>query len=299
MSSVRLNPNILPDLLAGLDQSQQQFDQADIELASGRSINEPSDNPSGTAALILNHAAQSQTDSYQRNISDLQSSLQIADSALSSAVTATTQAVSLGVEAGNSDLSDSDRQAIAQQLTGIQQQLVNIANTTSGGTYLFAGTQIETQPFTLDPSNAAGVDYNGNSSVTSVEIANGQNINVNVPGNQLFLNPAGSLLGSINQLIEAVQNNSGIAAANTALGQAADEFNAQQVSYGTTLAQLQTTGTFLSSQQLQLSTQETNIDGANIAQVAANFSQDEIAYTSVLEAEGKILNLPNILSFLQ
>lgn len=299
MSSVRLNPNILPDLLAGLDQSQQQFDQADIELASGRSINEPSDNPSGTAALILNHAAQSQTDSYQRNISDLQSSLQIADSALSSAVTATTQAVSLGVEAGNSDLSDSDRQAIAQQLTGIQQQLVNIANTTSGGTYLFAGTQVETQPFTLDPSNADGVDYNGNSSVTSVEIANGQSININVPGNQLFLNPAGNLLGSINQLIEAVQNNSGIAAANTALGQAADEFNAQQVSYGTTLAQLQNTGTFLSSQQLQLSTQETNIDGANIAQVAANFSQDEIAYTSVLEAESKILNLPNILSFLQ
>lgn len=299
MSSVRLNPNILPDLLAGLDQSQQQFDQADIELASGRSINEPSDNPSGTAALILNHATQSQTDSYQRNISDLQSSLQIADSALSSAVTATTQAISLGVEAGNSDLSDSNRQAIAQQLTGIQRQLVNIANTTSGGTYLFAGTQIETQPFTFDPSNVAGVDYNGNSSITSVEIANGQNIDINVPGNQLFLNPAGSLLGSINQLIQAVQNNSGIAAANTALGQAADEFNAQQVSYGTTLAQLQTTSTFLSNQQLQLSTQETNIDGANIAQVAANFSQDEIAYTSVLEAEGKILNLPNILSFLQ
>ena len=83
--SIRVNPNILPDLLAGLNQATQQLNQADLELASGRSINEPSDNPAGTGALILNHAAQSQTDSYQQNVSDLQSRLQIADSSLNSA----------------------------------------------------------------------------------------------------------------------------------------------------------------------------------------------------------------------
>jgi len=297
--SIRANPNIVPDLLSGLNQSLQQLDQSDLELGSGRSINQPSDNPSGTSALILNHDAQREVDSYQQNIGDLQSKLQIADSALSSATTVINQAISLGVEAGNSDLSDSDRQAVAQQLAGVQQQLVGIANTTAGGVYLFAGTQVETQPFTLDSAAAAGVTYQGNSSTTSVQIANGRSVTANVPGDQLFLNSSGSLLGAVNQLLTAVQNNSGISAAVSALGQASTEFNTQRLSYDTSLNEMQSTASFLTNEQVQLSTQETNIDGANIPQVVTQFSQAEIGYSSLLSAEGKILNLPNLLDYLQ
>ena len=265
--TVRVSPNIVPDILSGLNGLKQQLNTADLELASGRSINSPSDNPSGIAALVLNHAAQSSTDTFERNIGNLQSTLQIADSALNSAVGVINQAISLGVQAGNSSLSAGDRQAIAQQLQGIQQQFLGIANTRSGATYLFAGTQVETQPFTLNPASPSGVNYNGNGSVTQVEIANGQAVNINVPGDQLFLNPAGSLLGSINQLITAVQTNSGIAAASNALGQAASEFDTQRSFYGTALNQLQSTGVFLSSQNLQLSSQENNIDAADAAKV--------------------------------
>lgn len=297
--SVRVDPNILPDLLSGLNETRQQLNTADAELASGRSINEPSDNPAGTAALVLNHAQQSQTDTFQQNITDLQSKMQIADSALSSAETAIQQAISVGVEAGNSTLSDQDRQAIAQQLSGIQQQLVGIANSTAGGTYLFGGTLVTTQPFTPSASDPSGVTYNGNSSVLSVEIANGQSVTTNVPGNQLFLNSAGSVLGAINQLIAAVQSNSGIAAANTALGQAASEFNTERLAYGTSLNQLQSTETFLANDQVQLQTQESNIAGADLAQVTTNFSQADVAYQSLLQAEGKVLSLPTLLDYLQ
>jgi flagellar hook-associated protein 3 FlgL len=297
--TVRVSSNIIPDVLSGLNGLKQQLNTADIELASGRSINTPSDNPSGTAALVLNHAAQSSTDTFERNIGNLQSTLQIADSALNSAVGVINQAISLGVQAGNSSLSAGDRQAIAQQLQGIQQQLLSIANTRSSGTYLFAGTQVETQPFTLNSSSASGVNYNGNGSVTQVEIANGQSVNINVPGDQLFLNSAGSLLGSVNQLIIAVQTNTGIPAASDALGQASSEFDTQRSFYGTALNQLQSTSTFLSSQGLQLSSQESNIDAADIAKVTTTFSQAEVAYTALLEAEGKVLSLPNLISFLQ
>jgi flagellar hook-associated protein 3 FlgL len=299
MSSMRANPNIIPDLLAGLTTTEQQLNQADLQLASGRSINSPSDNPAGTEALVLNRAAQAQNDTFQTNIGDLQTRLQTADSALSSAVTDINQAITLGVEAGNSDLSDSQRQAIAAQLQGIQQQLVGIANTSYNGTYLFAGTLVQTPPFALDPTAAAGVTYSGNSAVTSVEIASGQSVNVNVPGDQLFLNSSGSLLGSINQLITAIQTNTGIAAASASFGQASSEFDAQRVTYGTALNQLQSTNSFLASEGVQLSTQETNIAGADIAKVATNFSQDEVAYQTLLEAEGKILNLPTLLDYIQ
>jgi flagellar hook-associated protein 3 FlgL len=297
--SVRVNPNIIPDMVAGIQQTQQQLNQADQEIASGRSINQPSDNPSGTAALILNQAAQSQTDTFQVNVSNLQTRLQTADSALNSAVTAVNQAISLGVEAGNSNLSDTDRQAIVSQLSGIQQQLVSIANTSYSGTYLFGGSLVETQPFTLDATSSAGVTYNGNNSTVSAQVNNGESVATNVPGSHLFLNPSGSVLGAIQGLITAVQNNSGIGAASTAVGTAASVFNAQRVSYGTALTQLQSDGTFLSSEQTQLSTQENNIDAADLAAASSTFSQASVAYQSLIEAESTVLQLPNLLTYLQ
>jgi len=132
-----------------------------------------------------------------------------------------------------------------------------------------------------------------------VEIDSGESVSVNVPGDQLFLNPGGSLLGSLNQLVIAVQTNTGIAAANVAFGQGAAQFYGQSVAYGSTLDQLQSTGTQLANENVQLQTQETAIDGADIPQVTSNFSQGEVAYQTLLEAEGKILNLPNLLSYIQ
>ncbi|MGH9758534.1 MAG: flagellin, partial [Candidatus Acidiferrales bacterium] len=239
------------------------------------------------------------TDTYTSNVTDLQTKLQIGDSALSSVVSALEQAISLGTEAGNSTLSDANRGAIANQLSGIQQQIVSLANTTAGDTFLFSGTLVETQPFTLDPSSPAGVDYAGNNSVQSVELSPGQNLNVNVPGSQIFLNPSGNVFQAVSQLITAIQTNTNIGTAVTNLGQAAQEFNAQRQSYGTALNQLTTTGNFLANEEVQLQTQQSNIGGADLAKVTADFSQADTAYNALLESAAKVLSLPNLLTYLQ
>ncbi|HKQ85352.1 MAG TPA: flagellin [Candidatus Acidoferrales bacterium] len=158
---------------------------------------------------------------------------------------------------------------------------------------------METTPFTLESTSPNGVAYNGNSSTVSVEINNGENVASNVPGDQLFLNPSGSLLGAIQGLITAIQNNSGIGAASVALGTAASVFNGQRVAYGSSLTQLQSAGNFLSNEQTQLATQENNIDAADLAKASSNFSQASVAYQSLIEAEANILKLPNLLTFLQ
>lgn len=296
---IRVNPDQVPDLVAGIDTVRQQLNSEDLQLASGKSINAPSDNPAGAAALTINEAAQNQTDTYTSNVTDLQTKLQIGDSALSSVVTALEQAISLGTEAGNSTLSNANRGAIANQLSGIQQQIVSLANTTSGGTFLFSGTLVETQPFTLDPSSPNGVDYAGNNSVQSVELSPGQNLDVNVPGSQIFLNPSGNVFQAVNQLIAAIQTNTNIGTAVTNLGQAAQEFNAQRQTYGTALNQLTTTGNFLANEEVQLQTQQSNIGGANLAKVTADFSQSDTAYSALLESAAKVLSLPNLLTYLQ
>ena len=158
---------------------------------------------------------------------------------------------------------------------------------------------METTPFALDSTSPNGVTYSGNSSTVSVEIDDGATVATNVPGDQLFLNPSGSLMGAIQGLITAIQNNSGISAASVTLGTAASVFNGERVTYGSSLTQLQSMGNFLANQQTQLATQENNIDAADLANASSNFSQASVAYQSLIEAEANILKLPNLLTFLQ
>jgi flagellar hook-associated protein 3 FlgL len=297
--SIRINPDPAPDLLAAIAQNRQEQNIALQQLSTGRSVNQLSDNPAAAAQDVLNHVQTGQDTQYLQNITALQSRGQTIDSVLSSVVTATNQAIGLGVEGANGTLSDSDRQAVASQLVGIRNQILGLANTTYQGSYVFAGTATSTQPFVLDSTQPDGVKYNGNAGVNTVQIAPGQAISTNLPGNQVFTNPSGDLLGSLNGLITALQTNSGIAAANTNLGQAFSQLNTQRVFYGNQLQQLQSSQTFLNSDNIQLATQENSLVGVDLSVSITNLEQAGVATNAILTATSQILSTLNLLNYLK
>src|SRR6266851_9088351 len=155
--SIRINPDPSPDLLAAIALNRQSQNTALQEIASGRQVNQLSDNPAAAAEVVLNHVQSNQDDQFLQNINSLQSQAQSIDSALSSVVTAVNQAVSLAVEGANGTVSIANQQAIAQQVTGIRDQVLGIANQAFQGNFVFAGTATSTQPFVLDATQPNGV----------------------------------------------------------------------------------------------------------------------------------------------
>lgn len=296
--SLRVDPNLSGELLAGLNNNQQEITVDLQQLSSGKAVNSLGQGPAAAAALVGNNAESAQVDQYQSNVTSLQALLQVGDSTMSSVVNLMSQAISLGVEGANGTLSDSDRQAIASQLSGILQQMVGLANTTYQGNYIFAGTNDQTAPFTVDASAADGVAYNGNTQVNSVQISSGQTIAVNVPGSQIFQNASGDVFGALSQMITALQSGSGIDTANTALESAFNTVNTQRVFYGNGGAQLNTATSFLSQEQLQLSSQQNALVGADLAQVASNYSQAQVQQQALLAASGKVLAEPTLFDYL-
>src|SRR5580692_1406778 len=105
--SVRFNPNLYDNILSGLNVNNRDTAIAQEELATGRRVNAPSDDPSATAVAIGVHAQSSQDDQFNQTISSVSGLLQTADSTLSSVVTALTQAITLGVQAGDGTISAS------------------------------------------------------------------------------------------------------------------------------------------------------------------------------------------------
>jgi flagellar hook-associated protein 3 FlgL len=296
--SIRINPNPATDLLADIALNRQAQDTSLEQISTGQSVNQLSDNPSAAAQVVLEHVQNSQNTQYLQNDSSLESEEQTIDSTLNSAVQAVTQAISLGTQGASGTLSDADRQAIATQLQGIQNQVLSLANLNYEGTYVFSGTATTTQPFTADSSSPDGVQYNGNSDVNSVSIAPGETIAVNQPGNQIFTNSSGDVLGALNGLITALQTNTGIAAANTNLNQAFNELTNQQVFYGNALQQLQSATTNLNNSQVQVAQQENNLIGANLATSITNLEQASTATNAILSATNQILTTLNLLDYL-
>jgi len=297
--SLRINPDPAPDLLAAIAANRKERNTALQEISTGRNVNQISDNPAATAEVVLNHIQSSQDNQYLRNISDLQAQGQSIDATLNSTVQAVTQAISLGIEGANGTLSDADRQAVAEQLIGIRNQVLSLANQTYQGNFVFSGTATSTQPFVLDPTQPNGVKYNGNTNTNSIAISQGNSIPINVPGSQIFTNPAGDVLGSLNGIITALQNNSGIVAANANLQQAFTQLTTQRVFYGNSLQQLQATQTFLNSEKIQLAQQENTLVGVDLASSITNLQQSTIATNAILSAAGQILSTLNLLSFLK
>jgi flagellar hook-associated protein 3 FlgL len=298
MSSIRMNPQPLPDLLAALGQLQQQQDTATLELSTGSTINKPSDNPAGAAQLIEISQLSSQVDSFQQSIDSINGLLSTADSTLSSVTTALQRAVALGTEGANGTLSESDRVDIAAEVTGIQSQLISLANTSYQGQFIFSGTS-QVQPFAADASSASGVSYNGNDGVNTVSIGPGYDLQINLPGSQVFSGSGGDVFQSIQDLINALQTNTGISTAVTEVSTASSHISDQRVFYGNGMNQTNSQSTYLDSEKTGLSQQINSVSAADMATVATQVTSDQTAATAALEAIGRVSQLGSLFDYLR
>ncbi len=288
---MRINPNITADLLAALANAQQQQNTAMLQMASGRRVNTPSDDPTAAAILIQNQAQSGQADQYLRSADSVQAQLQTTDSTLNSVVLALQRAISLGVQGANGTLSDANRASVVGELTGIQDQLISLANLSFQGQFVFAGTATQAQPFVADATQASGVRYDGNAGTNSVAVGDGISMQVNLPGSQIFAAPGSDMFQAVHDLIGALQTNSAIDTAVTGVRAAFDHVTAQRVFYGNAMNQLGSQQTYLNSDKLQLSQQENTVGGADLAAATTNLLSAQNARSAALAAAGRISQL--------
>ncbi len=292
---MRVDPNMVPNMLAAIQQSEVSLNTALQQVSTGKSVNVPSDNPAAAADMVQNTIETADVDQYTQNVSSVLSTVQTADSALSSVVTSLTQAVSLGTEGANGTNTAANQQAIATQVQGLLSSVVSQANLSYQGAYLFGGTASTTTPYTADPSSPSGYTYNGNNDVNSIQVGDQLNVQVNVPGSQIFSNSSANVLGSLSSLVTALQsgNTTAIGTATAAVSSALNYVSQQRVIYGNTESQLNSQETYLQQETVNLSSQATFLIGVDEAKAATNLSQAETDNNAALAAAAKVL--PNTL----
>ena len=291
---MRVDPNFVTNLSGSLDQSQMVEANLTAQLSSGLRVTSLADDPVAAAQASMIGSEITQEDNYVQTASSDSSMLQVTDSTLGEVVTQLTSALTLAVQGSNGTLDAANLSTIAQQLTGIRDQVLSLANTSYQGNYLFAGSLGSTKPFTVDTSTTpATVSYVGDTNVQYVTTPAGQKIQMNLPGSAIFGAGSAGVLGALNQLIADFSSGAAGAtsvadtsALTTALGQLSD----QRSILDSSLSRLQATSTYAQTEEAQLKVQQSNLVASDTASVATQLNSAEVqnqALMNVMSAVGK------------
>jgi flagellar hook-associated protein 3 FlgL len=283
---MRVDPFYATNLVGSLDSAQANEQQLTAELSSGVSINSLSQNPvgSGENALLLNQIQQD--DSFTQSASQVTGQLQVADSALGSVITSLTSAISLATSANNGTMNASNTKSVANEISGLRDEVQSLANTSYQGQYIFAGGQISSAPFSTSSASPAVTTYNGDSDVNYLESPNGQNIQLNVPGNQIFMGSGtNSVFAALNALVadysSGTVNVTQAVDDTQALGTALNYVSQQRVTIDNSINQVSAASEAVTNVQLQLTTAQTNLMQANIGTVSTQLAQAETQQTAL------------------
>jgi len=284
---MRVDPSYITNLVGSLDQTQATEQQLTSELSSGVRITSLSQDPvsSGENVLLLNQIQQD--DSFTQSSNLVTGQLQVADSTLGSVVSQLTQAVSLATSANNGTMNSSDVRSISNQISGILDEVQSLANTSYQGQYIFAGGQTSTTPFNTSTSTSPAVtSYNGDEDVNYLETPNGQKIQLNVPGDQIFsASGANSVFGALNALVadysSGTVNTAQAVSDTTALGTALNYVSQKRVTIDNSMTQLSAASDAVTSEQTQLTSAQTNLMQADVATVSTQLSLSETQQTAL------------------
>jgi flagellar hook-associated protein 3 FlgL len=192
---------------ASMNRQQNDLMKVSQQIASGRRVVNPSDDPQAASRAVGVDQAKAVTEQYSDARVSARNSLSQTESILNSVSDAVISAKTLLIQASSDTLSDVDRDSVASELKGIYETMIGQANATDGnGRYLFGGYKDNAPPFVKDVEG--NVQYNGDSNAREQRIDasrlmpvadNGETIFKSVPSGAGYVAEAKREDGSLNQ----------------------------------------------------------------------------------------------------
>jgi flagellar hook-associated protein 3 FlgL len=171
---------------SGIDQlqrRQQQLQESQLQLTSGKRVNRASDDPTAAARAERALALETRSEASQRAVDASRNAMTLGESALGDAEELLQQVREALVAAGNGSYSDAERRSLALNVRQIRTQLFSIANRADGsGGYVFGAQGSSAPPFVDTPT---GVQFRGTAGQTGV--ASGESLPVTLDGPAAWL----------------------------------------------------------------------------------------------------------------
>ena len=190
---------------------QQRLSQVQLQLGTGKKVNNASDAPDQASTLRRLSTTIAQQESYKKNLGTLTERLENQDTALQNVSSLMIRLRELSVQYANGTLSAEQRRIASVEVRGVRDQILSLANSRdSNGLGLFNGSRVVADAF-----DANGV-YQGDQTSNDVPVGDSRAVSNRRTGSDVFMSVIRNNAGSeqavgffkvIDDLAVALENN--------------------------------------------------------------------------------------------
>jgi flagellar hook-associated protein 3 FlgL len=304
--STRITSNMISrSVLSDLNDVSTRLSKTQERLSSGKQITRASDDPYGTSRALTLRGDLAGTQQYQRNVGEATAWENVTDSALSTMTNAVQRARDLAVQGASDSSGQAARNAAAAEIDQLIASVKQEANASYGGRYVFSGTNTDIAPY--DPTTASDA-YSGNSGVVAREIGQGVSVPLNVLGSDILGQgqPAadGKLLNVLRDISDHLKSGT-VTDMNTlrttdlkAIDTNLDAISQARATVGATTNRLESADSRLQQVEETVTKQLSDVEDADMAKTAVDYSMQQSVYQSALQAGAHIVQ-QSLLDFLQ
>lgn len=273
-----------------------QLSQSQGQLARGKRIEKPSDDPAGMNRAMVLHSQEDAARQADRNAGDGLMWTSLADSKLQTLLDRLHRARDLAVRSG-SVTNPSERQAFAVEIESIREEAVSIANSRVGDRGLFTGDR--------DGDAVAEVAgswvYQGDQGEVRRRVGPSDVVRVNLTGDELFGFSAGEdLFTTLDDLSAQVlaKDSTGVETSIGEMDQAMHRILGGLAELGAATNRLEAAQQRGDSEVLSLQQRLSEVESVDVAEAITQLQMEQVAYEATLGALARSLQ-PSLVDFLR
>jgi flagellar hook-associated protein 3 FlgL len=283
--------NMMLNLSGNLSKTQKYQQQ----LATGKKISLPSDDPIVASKSLKLRTDVAEIQQYRRNTDDATAWMEITEATMGQITNVVQRLREITNQAANGTNTDEDLKKITAESSQLKEQLVHLANATYAGRYVFSGYKTD-KPLMDDDGNF-NIDIS-NTEKIQFEVGIGDNIDVNVPGSDLFNNGAdgaagtkGAFMTTVDAIVAAMDNNDKDALTGLLgdLDVTMDNLLRVRAGLGARMNRVDLTSDRLDDDNVNFTKLMSKNEDVDIAEAIMNLSNEENVYKASLATGAKVI----------
>ncbi|MEO7275180.1 MAG: hypothetical protein ABIX28_02685 [Vicinamibacterales bacterium] len=273
---------------ADLARTAEDLARRQAEVSSGRRITKPSDDPSASSGSVHEHGEMAALDRYAQTADTATARLSIVDSVLSDMLDQLTSAKTTILSARGTNVTATQRAALADQLSGLRDAIFADYGTSFNGNYLFSGQAAKTAPYTKNPNGTTSA-YAGTATTMAVDVDRNTAVTVSVNGEGLARGTDSvDIFAALDQAITDIRagNAAGMADAGSAVERAFGRATSAQTAIGTSINAVEIHQGRVADLRRASEGRADGLEKVNLAEAITRMSQADTAYRAALGAIG-------------
>jgi len=281
---------------------QAKLAQMQTQLASGKQIVQPSDDPDKAAIIQRLNTAYERQEVYETSLDSVNNRLVAEESALMGTDNILQRLRELAVRASSDTLTAPDRKIIAIEVSTLKDAVVALANTQDiTGNYVFSGSMTKTVPFAID--GAGATLYKGDDRYVEVDVSEQLRLSMNRPGNEVFASvvrqEAGvdprrvSFFSVIDDFVTALNNNqtAGVQRSLAEVSEMSENLSGSLADVGSRMLVVDSQREMLSDAKLRYKTLLSGVEDLDYAKAVTALSAEMLSLEAAQSSFAKISQL--------